>query len=317
MKTTQIFETFPQDASIMQQLKTDKREAKNRSPSLQGFMRRFLCALLLVLPPLNLPAEEIKKAPALSLANVYHDGVDAAQYWVSEKLDGVRAYWDGAALYSRQGNRFQVPDWFVKEFPQTPLDGELWMDRGAFETLSGIVRRKKPNDEDWLNIRFMVFDLPADSADFDGRLRRLKKILGAVKSPQIGLVEQFRVADSAELKAALRRVVSQGGEGLMLRKTDSRYRAGRSDDLLKLKLHEDAEAVVIAHLPGKGKYKGMLGSLLVETPDGKRFKLGSGFSDQERRQPPPIGAIITYKHYGKTRNGIPRFASFLRIRNTP
>ena len=301
----------------MQHVETDKREAKNQPPSLQGFMRRLLCALLLVLPPLNLPAGEPKKAPTLSLANVYHDGVDLAQYWVSEKLDGVRAYWDGAALYSRQGNRFQVPDWFVQEFPQMPLDGELWMGRGTFETLSGIVRRKKPDDKDWRNIRFMVFDLPVDSADFDGRLRRLKKIFNAVKSPQIGLVEQFRVADSAELKTALRRVVSQGGEGLMLRKADSRYRAGRSDDLLKLKLHEDAEAVVIAHLPGKGKYKGMLGSLLVEMPDGRRFKLGSGFSDKERQQPPPIGAIVTYKHYGKTRKGIPRFASFLRIRNTP
>ena len=301
----------------MQQLKTDKREAKNRSHSLQGFMRHFLCALLLVLSPLNSPSEEPKKAPALSLANVYHDGVDVTQYWVSEKLDGVRAYWDGEALYSRQGNRFQVPAWFVKEFPKTPLDGELWMGRGTFETLSGIVRRKKPDNEDWRNIQFMVFDLPEDSADFDGRLRRLKKIFSAVKSPQISLVEQFRVADSAELKAALQRIVSQGGEGLMLRKANSRYRAGRTNDLLKLKLHEDAEAVVIAHLPGKGKYKGMLGSLLVETPDGKRFKLGSGFSDQERRQPPPIGAIVTYKHYGKTRNSIPRFASFLRIRNTP
>lgn len=301
----------------MQHVETDKREAKNQSLSLQGFMRRLLCALLLILLSLNAPAEEPKKAPTLSLANVYHSGVDLAQYWVSEKLDGVRAYWDGAALYSRQGNRFQVPDWFVQEFPQMPLDGELWMGRGTFETLSGIVRRKKPNDKDWRNIRFMVFDLPADSADFDGRWRRLKKIFSAVKSPQIGLVEQFRVADSDELKAALRRVVSQGGEGLMLRKADSRYRAGRSDDLLKFKLHEDAEAVVIAHLPGKGKYKGMLGSLLVEMPDGRRFKLGSGFSDKERQQPPPIGAIVTYKHYGKTRNGIPRFASFLRIRNTP
>ena len=300
----------------MQHVETNKREAKNRSPSLKGFMRRFLCALLLVLLPLNALAEE-PKAPALSLANVYHDGVDVAQYWVSEKLDGVRAYWDGAALYSRQGNRFHVPAWFVKEFPQTPLDGELWMGRGTFETLSGIVRRKKPNDKDWRNIRFMVFDLLADSADFEGRLRRLKKIFSAIQSPQIGLVEQFRVADSAELKSALQRIVSQGGEGLMLRKANSRHRAGRSDDLLKLKLHEDAEAVVVAHLPGKGKYKGMLGSLLVEMPDGKRFKLGSGFSDQERRQPPPIGAIVTYKHYGKTRNGIPRFASFLRIRNTP
>lgn len=280
-------------------------------------MRRFLCALLLVLPPLNSLTEEPKKAPALSLANVYHDGVDVAQYWVSEKLDGVRAYWDGAALYSRQGNRFLVPDWFVKEFPQTPLDGELWMGRGTFETLSGIVRRKQPNDEDWRNIRFMVFDMPEDSADFAGRLRRLNKIFSVIQSPRISLVEQFRVANSAELKAALQRIVSQGGEGLMLRKADSRYRGGRSDNLLKFKLHEDAEAVVIAHLPGKGKYKGMLGSLLVEMPDGKRFKLGSGFSDQERRQPPPIGAIVTYKHYGKTRNGIPRFASFLRIRNAP
>ena len=280
-------------------------------------MRHFLCALLLVLSPLNLSAEEPKKAPALSLANVYHDGVDVTQYWVSEKLDGVRAYWDSEALYSRQGNRFHVPAWFVKEFPKTPLDGELWMGRGTFETLSGIVRRKKPDDEDWRNIRFMVFDLPANSADFDGRLRRLKKIFSAIQPPQIGLVEQFRVGNSAELKASLRRVVSQGGEGLMLRKADSRHKAGRSNDLLKLKLHEDAEAVVVAHLPGKGKYKGMLGSLLVETPDGKRFKLGSGFSDQERRQPPPIGAIVTYKYYGKTRNGIPRFASFLRIRNDP
>ena len=312
MKTTRIFAILSPNALITQRIETDKR-----APSLQGFMRCFLCAFLLVLPPLNAPAEEPKKAPALSLANVYHDGVDVEQYWVSEKLDGVRAYWDGATLYSRQGNRFQVPAWFVKEFPQTPLDGELWMGRGTFETLSGIVRRKKPNDKDWRNIRFMVFDLPADSADFDGRLRRLKTIFSAIQSPQIGLVEQFRVTDSAELKAALHRIVSQGGEGLMLRKADSRHKAGRTDDLLKLKLHEDAEAVVIAHLPGKGKYKGMLGSLVVETSDGKRFKLGSGFSDQERRQPPPIGAIVTYKHYGKTRNGIPRFASFLRIRNAP
>ncbi len=299
----------------MQRVETNNRKPKNRLFSLPRFC--LLCALLLVLPPLSLPSEEPKKSTALSLANVYHDGVDVEQYWVSEKLDGVRAYWDGNALYSRQGNRFQVPDWFIKEFPQTPLDGELWMGRGTFETLSGIVRRKKPNDEDWRNIRFMAFDLPEDSADFDGRLCHLKKIFSAIKSPQIGLVEQFRVADSAELKAALQRIVSQGGEGFMLRKADSRHRAGRSDDLLKLKLHEDAEAVVVAHLPGKGKYKGMLGSLLVEAPDGKRFKLGSGFSDQERRQPPPIGAIVTYKHYGKTRNGIPRFASFLRIRNTP
>ncbi len=198
-----------------------------------------------------------------------------------------------------------------------PLDGELWMGRGAFETLSGIVRRKTPEDATWRKIRFMVFDLSADAADFNGRLQHLKKIFATAESPQIGLVKQFRVAGRAELIAALNRIVSTGGEGLMLRKGNLRYRAGRTDDLLKLKLHEDAEAVVISHLPGKGKYVGMLGALLVEMPDGRRFKLGTGFSDAERRQPPPVGVIVTYKYYGKTRKGIPRFASFLRIRRHP
>ena len=253
--------------------------------------------------------------PAVALAGVYRGGVDLTRYWVSEKLDGVRARWDGEALYSRRGNRFHAPPWFTEGFPREPLDGELWIGRGTFETLSGIVRRAIPDDEAWRNVRFMVFDLPADPADFDGRLRRLRALFARVASPHVALVEQFRVADHAELTAALDRVVSAGGEGLMLHEGSARYRAGRSNDLLKVKRHEDAEAVVVAHLPGRGKYAGMLGSLLVEMPDGRRFRLGSGFSDEERRRPPPVGATVTYKHYGTTRNGIPRFASFLRVRD--
>ena len=252
--------------------------------------------------------------PAAALAGVYREGVDLTRYWVSEKLDGVRARWDGEALYSRRGARFNAPPWFSAGFPREPLDGELWLGRGTFETLSGIVRRSPPDDEAWRNVRFMVFDLPADPADFDGRLRRLRAMFARVASPHVALVEQFRVADHAELMAALDRVVSAGGEGLMLHEGSARYRAGRSNDLLKVKRHEDAEAVVVAHLPGRGKYAGMLGSLLVEMPDGRRFRLGTGFSDEERRRPPPVGATVTYKHYGTTRNGIPRFASFLRVR---
>ena len=238
-----------------------------------------------------------------------------AAYWVSEKLDGVRAWWDGESLYSRQGNRFDAPATFVQGFPEVLLDGELWIERGTFERLSGIVRRTAGPENAWRGVRFMVFDLPGHPGTFDQRLARLKELLGTAATSRIGLVEQFRIDDEAELMATLNRVVASGGEGLMLRRSDSYYRSGRSDDLLKLKVYQDAEAVVVGHLPGKGRLAGMLGSLLVEMPDGRRFRLGTGFSDEMRRQPPPVGATVTYKHYGKTGNGIPRFASFLRVRD--
>ena len=252
--------------------------------------------------------------PAFSLANVYREGVVLTDYWVSEKLDGVRALWDGEALYSRRGNRFPAPAWFVQGFPAVSLDGELWMGRGTFATLSGSVRRLEPGDDDWRAIRLMVFDLPEHTGTFDARLQQMRELVSRIDSPHIGLVEQSRISGHAELMTRLRQVVAQGGEGLMLRLGSSRHSAARSDDLLKVKLHEDAEAVVIAHLPGKGKYRGMLGALLVETPDGRRFRLGSGFSDAERRHPPAVGATVTYRHHGLTARGLPRFASFVRIR---
>ena len=277
-------------------------------------MHRFLFAALLALPASIASAGEAE-APSLPLANVYREGVDLDRYWVSEKLDGVRAYWDGERLLSRKGNRINAPPWFVEHFPHVPLDGELWMGRGTFERLSGAVRRQRPDDAQWREIRFMVFDLPASPGTFDRRLQRLREMFGTIASPYVAPVEQFRVADRAELMETLDRVVAGGGEGLMLHRGSSLYTAGRGDDLLKLKTHEDAEAAVIGHLPGKGRLTGMLGALLVETPEGLRFRLGTGFSDEERRNPPPLGATVTYKYYGRTRNGVPRFASFLRVRD--
>ena len=278
-------------------------------------MRRFinLCLCLLLCWPAygeSAPGE----SPPVSLANVYRGDVDLDRYWASEKLDGVRAWWDGTALQTRGGNRINAPSWFAQGFPAMPLDGELWMGRGTFEALSGAVRRKTPDEAAWRRIRFMVFDLPANPGPFDDRWRGLQALFGELDAPHLALVEQFRVADEAELMAVLDRVVAGGGEGLMLRDGRSTYRAGRGDDLLKLKTYQDAEAVVVAHLPGKGKYEGMLGALVVEMADGRRFRLGTGFSDAERRDPPPVGAAVTYKHHGKTANGVPRFASFMRIR---
>ena len=275
--------------------------------------RLFLVVLLALCPPLAAAGET--QAPSLLLANPYRDGIDLGRYWVSEKLDGVRARWDGETLVSRGGNRFNAPIWFTEGFPRVPLDGELWMGRGTFERLSGAVRRKIPDDAEWRTIRFMVFDLPASPAPFDERLQRMREIFETIESPRIALVEQFRVADHDALMETLSRVVDGDGEGLMLHRGGAFYTTGRTDDLLKVKLYDDAEAVVVDHLPGKGRLAGMLGALLVETPDGRRFRLGTGFSNEERREPPPMGATVTYKYFGKTRNGVPRFASFLRIRD--
>ena len=259
--------------------------------------------------------DNIHPAPELLLANSYHSDIELQNYWVSEKYDGVRAYWNGADFISRQGHIFPAPRWFKKPLPETALDGELWLGRGEFEALSGLVRRQSPDAEDWREIKFMVFDLPGSAEIFDRRLLQLKKIIADIDAPHVQWVEQFKVASHEALAEMLDTAVAQGAEGLMLHRGSSQYQNGRSDDLLKLKKYFDAEAVVTGYLPGKGKYQGMLGSLEVETADKKRFKIGSGFSDAERKSPPAIGATITYKYFGLTSNGIPRFASFMRVRS--
>ncbi len=253
-------------------------------------------------------------APPVMLADHFHPGIELAGYWVSEKLDGVRAWWDGHRLLSRKGNPFPAPAWFTAGFPQRAMDGELWMGRGRFEETVGIVRDQHASDAEWRKIRYMVFDLPSEPGTFDARLPRLKQLISTLDIPWLRAVEQIHVADEERLMKRLKAVVDAGGEGLMLHRGRASYRATRSDDLLKLKPWWDAEATVIAHLPGKGKYRGMLGALLVRDAAGRQFRLGSGFRDAQRLHPPPIGATVTYRYRGLTKNGLPRFASFLRIR---
>lgn len=252
--------------------------------------------------------------PQLTLANVYEKGVPLQEYWVSEKLDGVRAYWNGERLISRQGHVFQAPDWFTANFPDEPLDGELWLGRGQFSELSGIVRKRVPDGAEWRRVHYEIFDLPASEAPFSKRVARMRQLLVPSSSPYLVMIPQTRASSDESLMARLDAVVGQGGEGLMLHRGSSRYHAGRSDDLLKVKRYQDAEAVVVGYTNGTGKYAGMLGALVVERPDGRRFKLGSGFSDRQRAEPPPEGATVTYKFYGLTSTGLPRFASFMRVR---
>ena len=259
-------------------------------------------------------SSEISSVPDLALAEVYESGVDLGDYWVSEKLDGVRAYWDGRHLISRGGHRIQAPAGFVRGLPDEPLDGELWMGRGRFEETSGIARRLDPDADDWRDMRYLVFDLPGHDGPFESRLARLRGLLDQTGNPRVQLLQQRRIGDHAMLMTELGRVVGAGGEGLMLRRDAAPYRGGRSRDLLKVKTHLDADAVVIGHIPGKGKYTGMLGSLEVRDGEGRKFRVGSGLGDAERQNPPPVGSTITYRYRGRTDRGIPRFATFVRVR---
>ncbi|MGO1691754.1 MAG: DNA ligase [Marinobacter sp.] len=252
--------------------------------------------------------------PPVPLANTYQQGIGLKGYWVSEKFDGVRAYWDGQRFLSRNGNIYEAPNWFVEGFPSIPLDGELWMGRQRFAELSGAVRKRIPVDREWRDIQFHAFDLPA-SGPFHERYGQLKALVESTDSRYLKLVEQEPATSHSALMVRLDKLVAEGGEGLMLKRRGSRYEAGRSDDLLKVKTFEDAEAVVVEHLDGKGRLQGMMGALRVELPSGRRFRIGTGFSDELRARPPAPGTRITFKYYGLTATGLPRFASFLRVRN--
>ena len=271
----------------------------------------LLLIFLFICPPLSY-AENSK--PELTLAKTYKGQVDLSQYWVSEKLDGVRAYWDGKQLVSRQGNIFPAPAWFVKKFPETALDGELWLARGKFQKLLSIVSKKVAIEEEWQEIAYYVFDLPNSSKLFSQRLNIFRRLVNQTNSQYLRAIEQYRIVNHSELMLQLNNIVELGGEGLMLHRTDAVYKKGRTRDLLKVKPYYDAEAIVVAHTQGKGKFLGMLGAILVKTPEGQQFRIGTGFSLEQRRFPPPIGTIITYTYHGKTDRGIPRFASFLRVR---
>lgn len=257
------------------------------------------------------------KAPAILLANVLSADIDVTRYLVSEKYDGARAIWDGRVLKFRSGNVVNAPAWFLAKLPAVPLDGELWLERGQFETLSGIVRKQTPIDSEWQRVKYMIFELPNAAGTFEDRALAIREIVKNANWPSLLAVEQYRVADRKTLKRKLDDVTKAGGEGLMLHLADAPYVTGRSDVLLKLKPQLDTEAVVTAHIPGKGKYAGMMGALEVKTPEGITFKIGTGFSDAQRRHPPAVGSKVTYTYRDLTKNGVPRFASFLRVRDDP
>jgi len=247
------------------------------------------------------------------LAKTAPTGMNPAGYLVSEKLDGVRAVWDGKVLRFRSGRTVAAPAWFIAKLPKEPLDGELWVGRGQFDTVSGTVRKAKPVDAEWQKVNYMVFELPAGSSHFKDRALALESIVNDTAWPQLQVIEQTDIANRATLQAKLDDVVQGGGEGLMLHLASAPLATGRSDALLKLKPLNDAEATVVGYIAGKGKYAGLTGALTVKSADGQRFNLGTGLSEAQRKSPPAIGSVVTYTYRDVTPSGKPRFASFLRV----
>ncbi len=267
--------------------------------------------ILVFLPPCVHDA--LGGPPPLMLATVWTGGDDPTGWWMSEKYDGIRGYWDGRAMWSRNGEPIPVPEAFRAVLPPFALDGELWAGRGGFEAVASTVRDRVAGPG-WARIRYVVFDLPGEEAPFEARLGHFADWLEQHPAAPLMAAGQVRCEGAGHLQAFLTRIEREGGEGVMLRAPASPYQAGRSPFLRKYKSFQDAEARVIGYNPGRGKYAGLVGSLLVELADGTRFSVGSGLTELQRRNPPAIGSEITFKHHGWTGKGKPRFPVFWRVR---
>ena len=251
---------------------------------------------------------------AVPLAHSYDQKIEVSEYWKSEKLDGIRAIWTGKRLVTRNGNPIHAPEWFVEPLPPYPLEGELWAGRGNFHLVQQTVLDTKPTDAAWRKIDYMLFDMPEAAGDYQKRYHNVIYFTRASKRDHIKYIEHTPIKSETELFGYLDSIDSAKGEGVMLRKITSRYQAGRSNDLLKLKKHQDAEARVVGYKVGRGKYHGLMGALLVQLDSGIKFYIGSGFSDIQRKDPPELGSVITFRYNGYTQNGVPKFARFVRER---
>lgn len=262
---------------------------------------RYIFLLFIVI---NLYAIELQKA------QTYDKKQHNIDNWLmSEKLDGIRAYWNGKELISKNGYKIYAPNWFIKEFPNFELDGELWTKRGDFENIQNIVSDIKPSKH-WKQITYNIFEVPNAKGNFEKRLEKINSWLINNPNEYIKIIPQIKCKNQAHLESYLEKLVAKKAEGIMIKNPNRDYFHGRSSDILKVKKFYDDEGLVIAHNYENKKFK----SLVIELRNKVRFNLGGGFSDKQRLNPPKIGDIVTFKYYGFTKNNKPKFASFLRIR---
>ncbi len=251
----------------------------------------------------------------LQKAKTYSEQYDIKGWLMSEKLDGIRAYWDGKKMLSKNGNIIHTPSWFIKDFPKFKLDGELWTKRGDFENIQSIVLDKNPSKH-WKNITYNIFELPGEKGDFFKRLEKINSWQKLNNNKYIKIIEQIECKNKKHLDKYLGKMITLNAEGVMIKNPNLEYFVGRSSNILKVKKFLDKEAKVIGinyHKDSKGlniKFK----SLVLKLENNIVFNLGNGFTKKERTDHPKIGDIVTFKYYSLTKFGKPKFASFLRVR---
>ena len=280
----------------------------------------YIVVIILCVVLVFSPVWAAQNQPSLMLAKTGHihalpDKPNA--YVVSEKLDGIRAIWTGKTLLTRQGNVIHAPDWFTEPLPNQMLEGELWLARNTFSQLYSITSKHTPSSEEWQNVKFMLFDLPTSEQPFSKRVTTLERITAELNLSHVDVIKHHSFEHFHELEDYYNHVIKDGGEGLMLNLANANYETGRNSALLKIKPYYDDEATVVGHQTGKGKFENMLGALIVKNSKGQKFKIGTGFTTHERQNPPQKGETDTYKYFGLTNTGLPRFASFLRVNKEP
>jgi len=237
---------------------------------------------------------------------------DPTGYWMSEKLDGVRCVAKDGKLYTRTGRLIHAPAFFTKHLPRETLDGEIYGTVDNFDQVSGICRRKTPRASDWRRLTYQIFDLVDAELSFEERQKKLWNIVP--RNPHLKLLRQRLCRGRGHLESTLQRIEKSGGEGVMLRKPQSSYVFKRSQSLLKVKTFLDMDARVVGHeIATTGKHKRKVGTLICEA-DGMQFRCGSGLSDAQRLDPPPIGCLITVKYFEMTKNKKPRFPTYVGAR---
>ena len=256
-------------------------------------------------------------APPVLLAHPWEES-DPTGWWMSEKCDGVRSWWTGDRFLSRLGNEFHAPEWFKKLLPTTPLDGELWIRRGQFQKTVSIVKKLIPNDTEWLDITYVIFDAPTHGGTFEERLDSVKEKYLPLNfggcTGQVVWLDQIKCKSVQHLKEYLASIEALGGEGVVLRQAGSLYEEGRSHTCLKVKTFRDGEAIVTGYTDGRGKHKGRVGALVVKWGD-KEFEIGTGLTDDDRRNPPKIGSKVTFRYTALSDAGLPKPASYVGCRD--
>ena len=261
--------------------------------------------LMLLFIFIYLNSQELQKAK-----NYDNSKHNITNWYMSEKLDGIRAYWNGKELLSKNGNKIYAPNWFTKDFPPFELDGELWTRRDDFESIQNIVLDTNPSSK-WEEITYNIFEVPNEKGNFDKRLEKIKSWLDKNPNKIIKIIPQLICKNETDLNIYLKELLDKKAEGIILKNPNLEYFTGRSENILKVKKFYDEEGLVIGlNYSKNGEFK----SLQLKLNNGIIFNLGGGFSDIQRKNPPQIGDIVTFKYYDTTKNGKPKFASFLRVR---